>query len=152
MVGRLDLSESRSAHAMSAMQCTDWPGGDGRERKERQRPLCSGAAGAFLCPCSSACTLECKQPFHVASSCLSLLALGRRVPKITGRVLPLVGHSPASGQACSLPAVGGAACGPRPLLRLPVATPSPASLRCYHIPLYCSSQSEPRRLGSPLWA
>lgn len=77
----------------------------GRGRRG-QRPLCSVAAGALFCPCSGACTLECKQPFHVASSCLSLLASGRRGAKnnqagtSTGGTFTAV----ASGQPCLLPA------------------------------------------------
>lgn len=122
-VGRLDLSESRSAHAMSAMQCTDWPCRTVvRGRKGGRGPSAWGALGALSCPYGTACTLECKQPFRVASSCLSLLALGRRVPEITGRVLPLVRHSLASGQASSLPEAGGPGWGSSPCSSAPVQT------------------------------
>lgn len=47
----------------------------GAEASSAQWLLCS------FSPCFSACILEHKQPFHVASSCLSLLALGRRDAK-----------------------------------------------------------------------
>lgn len=77
---------------------------DSGERKKGQRPLLSGCWGS---PVPAAVLAHaCKQPFHGASSCLSLLALGRRGAKnnqagtSTGGTFTVV----ASGQACLLPA------------------------------------------------
>lgn len=92
---------------MSAMQRTDWtlPGQSGEEEKGQRAP-CTVTAGALFCPCNSVCTLERKQPFHVAGSCLSLLALGRRGARNNQAGTSTCGTVTvvASGQARWLPA------------------------------------------------
>lgn len=95
------------------------------------------AASCAFCPCCSACTLECKQPFHVASSCPSLLALGRRGAKNNQAGTSTCGTFTvvASEQACLL--FAGPVSLPRwspfyflqPFLSLPLAiAPSPLLL------------------------
>lgn len=95
------------------------------------------AASCAFCPCCSACTLECKQPFHVASSCASLLALGRRGAKNNQAGTSTCGTFTvaASEQACLL--FAGPVSLPRwspfyflqPFLSLPLAiAPSPLLL------------------------
>lgn len=73
-------------------------------------------AGALSVPLQ-ACTLEHKQPIHVASSCLSLLVLGRRDAKNNFYLWDL--HC---GGLCCLLSSGPVPLCPLPLLLLPVAT------------------------------
>ena len=79
---------------------------DSRERKTGGRGPSARWLLVLFLSLHSACTLECKQPFQVASSCLSLLALGRRGTKNNQAGTSTCGAFTvvASGQAYLLPA------------------------------------------------
>lgn len=68
------------------------PHRDSQERKKGAKASPVQWPLRSLCSCLSARTLKHKHPFHIASSCLSLLALGRRGAKNNRQALGLVGH------------------------------------------------------------
>lgn len=149
MVGRLDLSESRSTHAMSAMQCTDWTlqGQSGKEEGGRG-PSARGLLVLLFVPAAVLTQWSINSPYMLLAAAFPCW-LWAEVPKITRRALHLWDiHCGGLKAACLLPAgppvplASQTSCGHR----------SPASLRCSHFPFYSSSESEPRTVESPLWA
>lgn len=102
VVGKLDLSESRSTHGMP--HATHSPSDVNSRRGRGGKGPSTLAAGAF-CPCHKRAHLiiNCPSTLLAAFPCW----LWAEMPKITRRVLPLVGHSVvASGQACLLSSAG----------------------------------------------
>lgn len=126
-VGRLDLSESRSTHAMSAMQCTDWTlqGQSGKEEGGRG-PSARGLLVPLFVPAAVLTQWSINSPYMLLAAAFPCW-LWAEVPKITRRALHLWDiHCGGLKAACLLPA------GPpvplASLLRLPVATaPQPPS-------------------------
>lgn len=121
-VGRLDLSESRSTHAMSAMQCTDWTlqGQSGKEERGRG-PAAQWLLVLFFVPAAMLTQLSINSPYMWLAAAFPCW-LWAEVPKITRRALHLWdSHCGGLKAACLLPA------GPpvplASLLRLPVTTP-----------------------------
>lgn len=110
MVRSLDLSESRSTHAVSAVQRTDWTlQGQWGEEERGQRPLCWVAAGALFVPAAALAHLSVNSPSMLLAAAFLCWLWAEEVPKITRRALPLVGHSlwwPQDRLACSLQAPG----------------------------------------------
>lgn len=94
MVGRLDLSESRSTHAMSAMQRADWTVQTQSGEEERgQRPLCTVVAGALFVPAAGPAHLSVNSPSMLLAAAFPCWLWAEELPKITRRALPLVGRS-----------------------------------------------------------
>lgn len=120
-VGRLDLSESRSTHAMSAMQRTDCTHRDSRRRKTGGRgPSAPWLLVLFLVPAAALAHLSVNSPSMLLAAAFLCWLWAEEVPKITRRALPLVGHSLwwlQDSLACSLQA------------RVPLA---PAQTSCGH--------------------
>lgn len=151
-VGRLDLSESRSTHAMSAMQRTDWTlqGQSGEEEKGAE------ASQHCDCQCSFLSLQQCLLAHLSVNSPSMLLAAAfpcwlwaEEVPKITRRALPLVEHSlwwPQGRFAYSLqpPPSFWRLCSD--FLWLPPPQPPSGASTCAFIAFL----SEPRRVEGPL--
>lgn len=134
MVGRLDLSKSRSTHTLSAVQHAT---GDSREGKNGSRGLSAWWLLVVLSvPVAVPAHLSVNSPSMLLAAALPCWLWAEEAPKITRQALPLVGHLlwwRLSRLACFLQAL----CLCHTGVPSTSCSPSSASLWPLHLPLYC---------------